>query len=75
MIPILPEGDKIVRMSAQSAKIEGGAVYLPKKADWLGDFRAEILAFPHVQFDDQVDALSQGLRWLTGRQRSLLEML
>jgi predicted phage terminase large subunit-like protein len=75
VIPILPEGDKIVRMSAQSAKIEGGAVYLPKKADWLGDFRAEILAFPHGQFDDQVDALSQGLRWITSRQRSLLELL
>jgi len=75
IIPILPEGDKIVRMSAQSAKIEGGAVYLPKKAGWLGDFRAEILAFPHGQFDDQVDALSQGLRWITGRQRSLLELL
>jgi len=27
------------------------------------------------QFDDQVDALSQGLRWITGRQRSLLELL
>lgn len=75
VIPILPEGDKIVRMSAQSAKIEGGAVYLPKKADWLSDFRAEILAFPHGQFDDQVDALSQGLRWITSRQRSLLELL
>jgi predicted phage terminase large subunit-like protein len=75
VIPILPEGDKIIRMSAQSAVIESGAVYLPKRADWLDDFRAEIIAFPYGQFDDQVDALSQGLRWITGRRRSLLELL
>lgn len=75
VIPILPEGDKIVRMSAQSAKIEGGAVHIPRSAEWLGDFRNEILAFPHGQFDDQVDALSQGLHWITRRRPTILDVL
>jgi hypothetical protein len=45
-IPIHPEGDKIIRMSAQTAKIEAGAVHLPRQAPWLDDLRTEVLAFP-----------------------------
>ena len=50
-----PIGDKITRMSAQSAKIESGEVYLPLLATWLKDFRTEVLAFPHAVHDDRVD--------------------
>jgi hypothetical protein len=35
---------------------------LPKRAPWLEDFTAELLAFPG-RHDDQVDALTQGLAW------------
>ena len=42
-IAIRPEGDKVMRMSAQSAKIEAGAVHLPHHAPWLDDLRSEIL--------------------------------
>ncbi|PZV37171.1 phage terminase large subunit [Mesorhizobium kowhaii] len=45
-IAIEPEGDKIVRMSAGSACIEDGRVFLPQKAPWLDDFRSEVLAYP-----------------------------
>jgi predicted phage terminase large subunit-like protein len=65
-IGILPEGDKITRMSAQSAKIEGGQVYLLKQAPWLGDLQAELLQFPHGRHDDQVDSISQFLNWIQG---------
>ena len=41
-IPIKPEGDKVVRMSACSARIESGSVLLPPKAAWLDEFRAEL---------------------------------
>jgi predicted phage terminase large subunit-like protein len=58
-----PEGSKIDRMVAQSAKIEAGHVYLPKQADWLGSFLLEILAFPYGRYDDQVDSVSQFLKW------------
>jgi predicted phage terminase large subunit-like protein len=58
-----PQGDKIMRMSAQSAKIEQGFVWLPERADWLEDFRLEVLTFPLGRHDDQVDSLSQLLNW------------
>ena len=43
-IAIRPEGDKIVRLEAQSAVIEAGHVLLPEVASWLDDFQLEILA-------------------------------
>ena len=64
-IPIRPEGDKVMRMSAQSAKIEAGRIYLPIRAPWLADFEAEILAFPSSKHDDQADGLSQFLGWVS----------
>jgi hypothetical protein len=47
----------------QSAKIEAGAVHLPRQAPWLDDLKAELLAFPHGPHDDQVDAIAQALAW------------
>ena len=61
-IGITPEGDKIMRMSAQTARIEAGAVLLPKWAHWLEELRRELLAFPVGHHNDQVDAFSQGLK-------------
>ncbi len=66
-IGIKPDGDKLVRMEAQTAKIEAGQVFLPKDAPWLGDFLDELLAFPKGRHDDQVDSVSQFLNW-AGRQ-------
>jgi len=61
-IGIEPEGDKIMRMSEQTARIEAGSVFLPRKAPWLDEFRREVLAFPNGRHNDQVDALSQALK-------------
>ena len=69
-IGVVPEGDKITRMSAQSAKIEARQVYLPKQAPWLGDLQSELLQFPHGRHDDQVDSISQFLNWIQGRPGS-----
>jgi predicted phage terminase large subunit-like protein len=63
-IGVKPEGSKVDRMAAQSAKIEAGHVYLPKSAAWLGEFLTELLSFPNGRHDDQVDSVSQFLRWL-----------
>ena len=60
-IGVEPEGDKIMRMVAQTPQIEAGAVHLPKEAPWLDDFKKEILSFPKSKNDDQVDAFSQAL--------------
>ena len=66
---VRPEGDKTMRMAAQAAKIESGAVYLPRNATWIKDPRTEILAFPHGRHDDQVDSISQFLRYVTSRPK------
>jgi predicted phage terminase large subunit-like protein len=61
-IGIDPDGDKIMRMAAQTAPIEAGAVHLPVNARWLDEFKKEVLSFPKGRHDDQIDALSQGLQ-------------
>ena len=71
LISVKPEGDKITRMSAQSAKIEAGQVWLPEKAPWLDEFKTEILQFPNGRHDDQVDSMSQFLGWLDRRKRGI----
>jgi predicted phage terminase large subunit-like protein len=63
-IGVKPEGSKVDRMAAQSAKIEAGHVHLPHSAPWLGEFLTELLSFPNGRHDDQVDSVSQFLRWL-----------
>ena len=61
---MVPDKGKVDRMIAQSAKIEGGQVRLPKAAHWLEAFKAEFAAFPKGKYDDQVDSMSQFLRAL-----------
>ena len=62
-----PEGSKLDRMVAQSAKIEAGQVLLPREAGWLDAFLLELLAFPNGRHDDQVDSVSQFLTWISRR--------
>jgi predicted phage terminase large subunit-like protein len=61
-IGVKPEGDKLVRMEAQSARFEAGQVYLPREAPWLSELLHEILAFPNSRYDDQIDSVSQFLK-------------
>lgn len=68
-VPIKPIGDKVMRMRLQLAAIEGGLVHLPAGAPWREDFLQETAAFPNGAHDDQVDALSQALGWITERSR------
>jgi predicted phage terminase large subunit-like protein len=62
---IKPEGSKADRMAAQSAKVEAGHVHLPKDAEWLDSFLLEMLAFPKGRHDDQIDSVSQFLKWVS----------
>jgi predicted phage terminase large subunit-like protein len=63
LIGLKPEGSKMERMAAQSAKIEAGYVHLLKDASWLDEFLYELLSFPNGRYDDQVDSVSQFLAW------------
>lgn len=69
-----PQGDKQTRFSAQSHRIEAGELWLPEEAPWLAEFERELLGFPNLKHDDQVDALTQLLAWShrTGRRRPCL---
>ncbi len=58
-----PQGDKVMRMHAQTAMIENGFVRLPEAAPWLAPFLHELTVFPHGRHDDQVDATAQMLDW------------
>jgi predicted phage terminase large subunit-like protein len=68
-IPINPEGDKITRLAAVSVQFESGAVWFPKAAPWLSSLKAELLGFPNVKHDDQVDSVSQALAWIKHRRQ------
>jgi predicted phage terminase large subunit-like protein len=63
------EGDKIVSLYAQSAKIDGGFVLFPKEAPWLAEYLKELLGFPNSKYDDDVDSTVFALAWST-MQRS-----
>ena len=60
-----PSGtDKIMRLHACSDRFENGRVFLPERAPWLDDYIAELIGFPGVKHDDQVDSTTQALDYL-----------
>jgi len=59
------DGDKVMRLRAQTAKIEGGFVLFPKDAHWLDDYLRELVSFPNSKNDDQVDSTVFALAWST----------
>jgi predicted phage terminase large subunit-like protein len=57
--------DKVMRLRAQTAKIEGGFALFPEKAPWLDAYLLELTTFPNSKYDDQVDSTVHALAWLT----------
>lgn len=66
LIPIDPQGGKVVRAQAISPYVEAGNVFLPRpdKAPWIHDFLEECAAFPNAAHDDDVDAMTQAINYL-----------
>jgi predicted phage terminase large subunit-like protein len=67
---VSPEGDKLMRLHAQTAAIENGFVRLPREAPWLADYLSELTLFPAGRHDDQVDSTAQALAWIRSRPRA-----
>jgi predicted phage terminase large subunit-like protein len=65
---ITPTGDKIMRLHAQTARIEAGLVLLPQEALWLEEYLKEITTFPYGKHDDQVDSTAQALQYMVMEQ-------
>jgi predicted phage terminase large subunit-like protein len=59
------DGDKIMRLRSQTAKIEGGFVLFPKDERWLDAYLLELTTFPNSKNDDQVDSTVNALAWMT----------
>lgn len=59
-----PKMDKIMRLHSVTSTIENGFVFLPEKAEWLGEYLHEMTCFPKGKFDDQCDSTSQALDWV-----------
>jgi predicted phage terminase large subunit-like protein len=70
VIGINPEGDKLTRVAKISAQFEAGSVFFPKTAPWLSGLKAELLGFPNVRHDDQVDSVTQALSWISQRHQN-----
>jgi predicted phage terminase large subunit-like protein len=56
--PIPSRHDKEIRAQSIRGRLAVRGIYLPAQAEWLAAFRSEVLGFPAVKFDDQVDCLS-----------------
>ena len=65
LVPITPAGDKVERLRKHRLTIRDGLVQLPQGAPWYDEFISEATQFPYGPFDDQMDALSQYLNWIT----------
>lgn len=70
VVAIEPEGDKVMRAHAVSSVVEAGHVYLPEEAEWLIDWESEIFGFPLSTKKDQVDSMTQFLRWVRTKMTS-----
>ena len=67
LIPVEPQGGKVVRARAITPYVEAGNVWLPmpQNADWIHDFLEEVASFPVGKNDDQVDSMTQALFYLS----------
>lgn len=79
LVQVTPFDDKFSRLRPHLKSLRAGIVLLPKSAPWLEEFLAEIIFFPYGPFDDQVDAMTQFLGWITQnrypQQRPLQAMI
>ena len=71
LIPVAPQGGKVVRAQAVTPLWEAGNVILPAASisPWVGKFVAEALSFPKGNNDDQVDGMTQALYQLAVKPR------
>lgn len=77
LLPIEPDGSKVARAHAVTALWAGGNVLIPEDDafPWVKDFVTELISFPAGGHDDQVDAMTQALRYLKSHGLSTWEAL
>jgi predicted phage terminase large subunit-like protein len=65
VVQLSPTENKVERLRQQSHIIRSGRVRLPEDAPWQEDLLSEVTLFPFAEFDDQVDAMTQFLDWIS----------
>jgi predicted phage terminase large subunit-like protein len=77
LVPVQPQGGKVVRAHAVTAVVEAGNVYIPDSsvAPWVHDFIEELSSFPSGTNDDQVDALTQANAYYNDRGKFNVHVL
>ena len=72
LIPITPQGGKVVRANAVQPQHEAGNFWVPNPnvpgCEWVNDFLTQMSAFPGGVNDDDVDAWTQGVNWFNTRE-------
>ena len=73
IIEVNPEGGKIARANSVTYLFKAGNVFFPPDdyAPWVPAFVAEVLGFPKSKHDDQVDAMTQALGYLSANMSSM----
>ena len=61
-----PTGTKIERLSGQLDMLQSPKVVLPTEVAWWRPLLHELRAFPNSRYNDQIDSISQFLRWIQG---------
>ncbi|MGE4191801.1 MAG: phage terminase large subunit [Pseudodesulfovibrio sp.] len=77
LVPIEPDGSKVARAHAVTALWSGGNVFIPEDDEfpWVPDFVSELISFPASGYDDQVDSMTQALRYLKSHGLGVWEAL
>ena len=68
--PINPKSDKISRLRAVSPLFEAGNIVFDVDAYWLNELMHETITFPNGKHDDQVDAMTQAIDYLSKKTSS-----
>lgn len=77
LVPIEPDGSKVSRAYAVTPLWKAGNVFIPEDdaMPWVRDFVEELISFPAGAHDDQVDSMTQALRYLKAHGLSVWESL
>lgn len=64
-IEVSPDGGKIQRLESVALRFASGEVVAPESASWIDEWVFEMTTYPQCARDDQVDATTQAIRWIT----------
>lgn len=62
-VPVIPHGDKVERLNVVLGRFRAGNIYLPhpRWQPWVRELLDQWQAFPNVEHDDEVDAMTQAI--------------